>query len=39
MYDVKAAYPSLTEYYGLISGFAFCLSFSIAGIFAGNAID
>ena len=39
IYDIKAAYPNLIKYYGLISGFAFSLSFSIAGIFAGIAID
>jgi len=38
-YDIKAAYPNLIKYYGFISGFAFSLSFSIAGIFAGNAVD
>ena len=38
-YEIAVAYPKLNEYYGLLSGLAFSLSFSVAGVFAGIAVD
>lgn len=38
-YEIAVAYPKLNEYYGLLSGLAFSLSFSVCGIFAGIAVD
>jgi MFS family permease len=39
MYEIVSAYPQLPKYYGLLSGPTQSLSFSIAGIFTGMAID
>ena len=39
IYEITSAYPKLPQYYGLLSGMTQSFSFSIAGIFAGMAID
>ena len=37
-YEMAAFYPGLSSWYGFLSGMAFSLSFSVAGIFAGMAV-
>jgi MFS family permease len=38
-YEISKAIPGLDEYYGILSGFPFSLALSIAGLFAGVAVD
>ena len=38
-FEISTAYPSLTKWYGLISGAGFCVSFSVAGLFWGNLVN
>jgi len=39
MYELTTAYPEVLKYYGLLSGSAFTLSYSVMGIFAGRISD
>ena len=38
-YEITSALPGFGEYYGLLSGPAYILSYSVAGIFWGIAAD
>jgi sugar phosphate permease len=38
-YEITAAYPSLSKYYGILSGAGFSLSYAFAGILWGQASD
>jgi len=38
-YEIEAAYPSLKNYYGLLTGAAFTLPFAFATIFSGVLVD
>ena len=35
-YMIRAAYPLMVNYYGIIASFLFSLSYSTVGVFAGN---
>lgn len=39
MYEITAAYPSITKYFGLLMGPIFSFSYSVAGIFMGILTD
>ena len=38
-YEINSSFPNFNSYYGLLSGPAFILSYSITGIFWGIAAD
>jgi hypothetical protein len=35
LFEITASYPQLTQYYGLLSGAGFSISFAVAGILWG----
>ena len=39
IFDIKAAYPSLLNNYGLIAGLAYTLPYSVVGLFMGSLAD
>jgi MFS family permease len=39
IFDIKAAFPSLLNYYGLIAGLAYALPYSVIGLFMGSLAD
>ena len=38
-YEITQAYPSITKYYGLLSGAGFSISYAVAGVLWGIAAD
>ena len=39
LFDIKAAFPSLLNYYGLIAGLAYALPYSVVGLLMGSLAD
>jgi len=39
LFDIKAAFPSLSNYYGLIAGLAYSLPNSVVGLLMGSLAD
>lgn len=39
LYDIKATFPSLLNYYGIIAGLAYALPYSLVGLFMGSLAD
>jgi MFS family permease len=38
-FDIKTAFPSLLDNYGIISGLAYTLPYSVVGLFMGSLAD